>query len=275
MRTRSHYLLRWPGEWLRKDGAAARHHLSLGPGPAKVHLKVKSNWKTEPIYDVIGKIQGATFPDEWVIRGNHHDGWVNGAEDPISGQLPSWKKRGLSVSWLSPAGSPKRTQHFIARGTEKSPDCWARPNGPSSTMTNCAAHGVAYINSDANGRGYLGIEGVAHARKIQQRYRARNIRPGNKAHGLEAQHSGNFQSQNAEPTREIRKRVDLRISRPGPGSDYTAFSSTTAWLSSISDSAGKMTAASTTPFTILHWYTHSSDTDFVYGRALAPTGGTA
>jgi len=47
---------------------------------------VKSDWSIKPIYDVIGKIQGATFPDEWVIRGNHHDGWVNGAEDPISGQ---------------------------------------------------------------------------------------------------------------------------------------------------------------------------------------------
>src|SRR5467141_1669645 len=59
----------------------------VGPGPAKVHLKVKSNWDIKPIYDVIGKIPGSTFPDEWVIRGNHHDGWVNGAEDPISGMV--------------------------------------------------------------------------------------------------------------------------------------------------------------------------------------------
>src|ERR1700738_1944821 len=72
-----------PAEWRGGLGQTYR----IGPGPAKVHLKVKSNWKTEPIYDVIGKIQGATFPDEWVIRGNHHDGWVNGAEDPISGQV--------------------------------------------------------------------------------------------------------------------------------------------------------------------------------------------
>ena len=59
----------------------------LGPGAAKVHLKVFSNWEMKPLYDVIGKIPGSTNPDEWVIRGNHHDAWVNGAEDPISGMI--------------------------------------------------------------------------------------------------------------------------------------------------------------------------------------------
>src|SRR5207248_9779146 len=54
-------------------------------GPAQVHLIVKSNWDMRPLYDVIARIPGSTYPDEWVIRGNHHDAWVNGADDPISG----------------------------------------------------------------------------------------------------------------------------------------------------------------------------------------------
>src|SRR6202165_1274337 len=70
-----------PGGW--RGGLGVTRH--IGPGPAKVHLKVKSNWDIKPVYDVIAKIPGSAFPDEWVIRGNHHDGWVNGAEDPISG----------------------------------------------------------------------------------------------------------------------------------------------------------------------------------------------
>ena len=36
---------------------------------------------------VIARIPGSGEPDEWVVRGNHHDAWVNGAEDPISGQI--------------------------------------------------------------------------------------------------------------------------------------------------------------------------------------------
>ena len=60
----------------------------VGPGPAKVHLKLKFNWDLKPLYDVIVRIPGSTFPDEWIIRGNHHDAWVNGAEDPVSGTGP-------------------------------------------------------------------------------------------------------------------------------------------------------------------------------------------
>jgi N-acetylated-alpha-linked acidic dipeptidase len=57
----------------------------VGPGPAKVHLKAKFNWDLKTLYDVIARIPGSQFPDEWIIRGNHHDAWVNGAEDPVSG----------------------------------------------------------------------------------------------------------------------------------------------------------------------------------------------
>src|SRR4029077_17850732 len=60
----------------------------VGPGAAKVLQKVKSIWEPlKPVFDVIAKIPGSSFPDEWVIRGNHHDAWVNGAEDPTSGMV--------------------------------------------------------------------------------------------------------------------------------------------------------------------------------------------
>ena len=59
----------------------------VGPGPAKVHLKVTSDWSLHTLYNVIAKIEGSTYPDEWVIRGNHHDAWVNGADDPTSGMV--------------------------------------------------------------------------------------------------------------------------------------------------------------------------------------------
>src|SRR6185436_19864762 len=60
----------------------------MGPGPAKVHFKVAFNWDIKPLYNVIAKIPGSTFPDEWIVRGNHHDAWVNGAADPVSGLAP-------------------------------------------------------------------------------------------------------------------------------------------------------------------------------------------
>src|SRR6202045_3307705 len=72
-----------PKEW--RGGLPISYH--VGPGKTKVHLKVNFNWDMKEIYDVIARIPGAQFPDEWVIRGNHHDAWVNGAEDPTSGMV--------------------------------------------------------------------------------------------------------------------------------------------------------------------------------------------
>src|SRR5438128_1486212 len=60
----------------------------IGPGPAKVHLRVKSDWSTKPLYDVIAPLPGASAADQWIMRGNHHDAWVNGAQDPISAPAP-------------------------------------------------------------------------------------------------------------------------------------------------------------------------------------------
>src|ERR1019366_3879776 len=91
-------------------------------------LKVASNWDTEPVYDVIAKIPGSVAPDEWIVRGNHHDAWVNGAEDPISAQVSLLEEaRALSLL-LKQAGS-RGAPSSMPRGMAKSPCCWARPNG--------------------------------------------------------------------------------------------------------------------------------------------------
>ncbi|HEY1091270.1 MAG TPA: PA domain-containing protein, partial [Burkholderiaceae bacterium] len=70
-----------PASW--RGGLPITYH--LGAGPAQVHLKLAFNWDIKPIYNVIAKLKGSTFPDQWIIRGNHHDAWVNGADDPLSG----------------------------------------------------------------------------------------------------------------------------------------------------------------------------------------------
>src|ERR1700704_1285980 len=81
----------------------------VGPGPAKVHLKVAFNWDTRPIYNVLARIRGAEFPDQWVIYGNHHDAWVNGAQDPVSGNAALMETaRGLG-ELLKQGWKPKRT----------------------------------------------------------------------------------------------------------------------------------------------------------------------
>src|SRR5438128_760333 len=95
-----------------RGGLGLTYH--IGPGPAKVHLKVKSNWDLKTIYDVIGKIPGTTNADQWIIRGNHHDAWVNGAEDPISGLIAVMEEARAMGELVKAGWKPKRTLMFCA-----------------------------------------------------------------------------------------------------------------------------------------------------------------
>src|SRR5436190_1056577 len=130
----------------------------VGPGPAQVHLKLQFNWDIKPVYDVIAKIPGVESPDQWVVRGNHHDGWVNGAEDPISGQIALLEEaRGLG-ELLKQGWKPKRTIIYCAWDGEEpmllGSTEWAEYHGDELKQ-----HAAIYINSDGNSRGYLEVEG--------------------------------------------------------------------------------------------------------------------
>src|SRR6202790_5399362 len=143
-----------PSDWRGGLGQTYR----IGPGPAKVHLKVKSNWDIKPVYDVIAKIPGSAFPDEWVIRGNHHDAWVNGAEDPTSGMVAVLEEGRAFGELLKAGWKPKRTIILCAWDGEE-PGLLGSTEWAEEHYDDLRAHAVAYVNSNTNGRGYLGVEG--------------------------------------------------------------------------------------------------------------------
>src|SRR5206468_2470153 len=81
----------------------------IGPGPAEVHFKLASHWNTVSLYDVIVRIEGSTFPNEWIVQGNHHDAWVNGADDPISGLVALLEEARALGELLKQGWRPKRS----------------------------------------------------------------------------------------------------------------------------------------------------------------------
>ena len=248
----------------------------VGPGAAKVHLKVKSNWDIKPIYDVIAKIPGATFPDEWVIRGNHHDGWVNGAEDPISGQVAILEEARALGELVKSGWKPKRTIIYCAWDGDE-PGLLGSTEFAEQHYDELRAHAVAYINSDGNGRGYLGIEGSHSLEKFSNDI-ARDISdPETKLSAWKRQQLREISNaKTPEQREEIRKRADLRIPALGSGSDYTAFLQHDGVAALNIGFGGEDDGGIYhSIYDDFYWYTHFSDTDFVYGRALAQTGGTA
>ena len=94
-----------PAAW--RGGLPIPYH--IGPGPTKVHFKLKSNWDTKRLYDVIVRIPGSKYPDEWIIRGNHHDAWVNGADDPVSGAVAEMEEMRALSDLIKQGWKPKRT----------------------------------------------------------------------------------------------------------------------------------------------------------------------
>jgi N-acetylated-alpha-linked acidic dipeptidase len=251
----------------------------VGPGPARVHLRARFNWDTKTIYDVIASIPGDTYPDEWIIRGNHHDAWVNGAQDPVSGTSALLEEaRGLAA--LARQGwKPKRTivlcvwdgeEEGLLGSTE-----WAEDH--AEELRRKAA---VYINSDSNGRGYLDVEGSHTLEKFINGVAREVEDPETKLavwKRLQLRRLANPAADASVADRqEPRQRADLRIGALGSGSDYTVFLDHLGIASlnlgySGEDGGGIYHSV----YDDFYWYTHFSDADFVYGRALAQTAGTA
>ena len=261
-----------PESW--RGGLGITYH--LGPGPAKVHLKVKSNWEIKPIYDVIGKIPGSVYPDEWVIRGNHHDGWVNGAEDPIAGQIAILEEARALGELLKAGWKPKRTIIYCAWDGEE-PGLLGSTEWAEQHYDELRAHAVAYVNSDSNGRGYFEVEGSHTLEKFSNDVAREVTDPETKLSVWKRDQLHEIaEAKTAEKREEIRKRADLRIPALGSGSDYTAFLQHDG-VASLNFGFGGEDQGGIyhSIYDDFYWFTHFSDTEFVYGRALAQAGGTA
>jgi N-acetylated-alpha-linked acidic dipeptidase len=260
-----------PREW--RGGLPITYH--MGPGPAKVHLKVAFNWDIKPIYDVIARIPGSAFPDQWIIRGNHHDAWVNGAEDPISGQVALLEEARSMSELVKQGWKPKRTIIFCAWDGEE-PGLLGSTEWVETHQDELRNKAVMYVNSDTNGRGFLGIEG-SHTLEHFINGVARDVNDPETNLSVLKRAQLNAISHAGEAGRqEARSRPDLRIEALGSGSDYAPFLDF-AGIASINlgfygESGGGIYHSVYDDF---YWYTHFADTDFVYGRALAQTAGTA
>jgi N-acetylated-alpha-linked acidic dipeptidase len=126
----------------------------LGPGPARVHLTVASDWSLKPIYNVIATLRGSDHPDEWVIRGNHHDGWVFGAWDPLSANVVLMAEAKAMGALFKQGWRPKRTLVYASWDGEE-PGLLGSTEWVEAHAEELQRKAVLYVNSDTNGRGFL------------------------------------------------------------------------------------------------------------------------
>jgi len=259
----------------------------IGPGPAKVHLAVSSDWSLKPIYDVIAVMKGSEFPDQWVVRGNHHDGWVFGAWDPLAGNIAVMAEA-KAIGTLAKTGwRPRRTLVYASWDGEE-PGLLGSTEWAETHADELRHKVVLYVNSDTNARGFLFVGGshsyqhlvneVAGAvldpetgATILDRWRAR-IKVG----GVERR----APETNPLPDEELMLKAanaggDLPIGALGSGSDYTPFLQHLG-VSSINLGYGGEDVDSSiyhSTYDSFDHYMRFGDPKFVYGAALAQTAG--
>jgi N-acetylated-alpha-linked acidic dipeptidase len=246
----------------------------LGPGATQVHLKVASNWDLKPMYDVVAKIQGSTFPDEWIIRGNHHDAWVNGASDPVSGMAPVLEEARAIGALVKQGWRPKRTLVYAAWDGEEQ-GLLGSTEWVEQHDAELRDKAVLYINSDGNSRGFLQAGG-SHTLEHLVNEVARSVEdPETKGTVWKRWQAQQIASGSNDRRAEARSRADLRISALGSGSDYTPFLQHHG-IASLNLSFGGFDDDGIyhSVYDDFYHFSKFSDPGFLYGRALAQFSGS-
>ena len=192
----------------------------FGPGPARVHLKLAFDWSLKPVHDVIAVLPGAELPDEWIVRGNHHDAWVNGASDPVSGMV-SLLAEAKAIGTLAKDGfRPRRTLVYAAWDGEEAgllgSTEWAEKHAAE-----LGEKAVANLNTDSVSRGLLGAGGSQSLERLFNEVGRAVVDPERGVSVLDRARAAAI-AQGDEKTRaRLRSRADLQLEALGSGSDFT------------------------------------------------------
>jgi N-acetylated-alpha-linked acidic dipeptidase len=207
----------------------------VGPSTALVHLAVKSDWSLKTIYDVIAVMKGSKWPDQWVVRGNHHDGWVFGATDPLSGQVALMAEAKAMGALAAKGWRPKRTIVYASWDGEE-PMLLGSTEWAETHAAELKAKAVIYINSDSNHRGTLTVDGSHDFQRFIDDV-ARDVSDPETGVSVDARHRAKLRVEGLEPNADVAAKAlavanasaaaDPSRSTPigplGSGSDYSAF----------------------------------------------------
>ena len=251
-----------PPEW--RGALPITYH--IGAGPAIVHLKTDFDWTSKPIYNVIARMPEASLPDEWVIYGNHHDAWVNGAGDPVSGAI-ALLETARAFSQLKATGwQPRRTLIFALWDAEEfgliGSTEWVEQHRDELQRKT-----VAYINTDMNTGGQLSAGGSPMLEKFFTEV-IRDIEDPAKGKSL--------LSLAEAPDEKGAAGKPFELGPLGAGSDYVAFVHH-AGIPSLNLSFGRAGNFGTyhSIYDSYAWFITQMDKDFQYARVMAQLVGTS
>lgn len=258
-----------PREW--QGALPFTYH--VGPG-VKVHLLLKMDYQYRTIWDVIGSVEGTTFPNEWVLAGNHRDAWVYGAVDPNSGTAAMLEAVHGVGALLKQGWKPKRRIVFCSWDAEEEgligSTEWAEDHATQ------LAHAVAYFNTDVGVSGPNFEAAAVPSLKEFVREVTKQV-PSPKGGTVydawkrtqaeqASRHNGPVEEHTSRDNAAIGN--DVRVGDLGSGSDYTPFIQRLGVPSTDVGSGG--------PYGVYHsvfdnyaWFVMNADPTFVYEQQMA------
>ncbi|MGA9333852.1 MAG: transferrin receptor-like dimerization domain-containing protein [Rudaea sp.] len=254
----------------------------MGPSTAAAHLVIESNWTRKPIYDVIAKLRGAGEPDEWIVRGNHHDGWVFGAWDPLAGNVAMMAEIKAIGALVKQGWHPQRTLVYASWDGEE-PGLLGSTEWAETHAKELQRKAVLYLNSDTNGRGFLFAGGSHSLQHLFNQAAASVVDPETHVSVLERMRASLMVEGFSTGARADAKQVaqlaarggDVPIDALGSGSDYSAFlqhvgvASMNIGFGGEGDNGGIYHSR----YDSFDHYIRFGDPDFAYGVALAKVAG--
>ena len=257
----------------------------VGASGETVHLAVKSDWSLKPIYDVIATLHGTTLPDQWIIRGNHHDGWVFGASDPLSGQVALLAEAKAMGALAAQGWRPKRSIVYTSWDGEE-PGLTGSTEWAETHADELKQKAVLYVNSDTNHRGILSAEGTQDfealldmvtksvtdpetGASVGERMRAHLRLAAYDSHSEDKDHAKAVAAFAADPAR------DVPIDATGSGSDYGSFVNHLGIpvLNLGYSDEGKSSGVYHSRYDTFEHHSRFVDPGFVYDSLLAKTVG--
>jgi N-acetylated-alpha-linked acidic dipeptidase len=236
-----------PAEW--KGAIPVTYH--IGAGPALVRLKVQADNAIRPVHDVVARLKGSVYPDQYVVYGNHHDAWVNGAADPISGAASVLEAARVLSKAVQHGWKPKRSIVFALWDGEEfgllGSTEWVEKHREELTGS-----AVAYFNSDSTLRGAMSIQASPSLEKFVEEWMRDYPDPATGKSLLEASNQRNF-----------------RAGPLGSGSDYTAFAHHVGVASLNAGFDGDMSGVYHSVYDSMRWFQYFGDPDYVFTTAFA------
>jgi N-acetylated-alpha-linked acidic dipeptidase len=253
----------------------------IGPGAARVHMHVESDWGMKTVYDVVARIQGSELPDEWIVRGNHHDGWVFGAFDPLAGNAALLSEAKAIGTLLKGGWRPRRTLIYCSWDGEE-PGLIGSTEWAETHAQELQAHAVLYVNSDTNARGFLDMGGSHSLQRLLNEVAAgvpdaetdSSVLARLRAKlRVDAYSGGNEQARKLASA--AASGADIPLTALGSGSDYTPFLQHLG-IASVDlgfGGEGENAGVYHSQYDTFEHYERFGDPKFVFGVALAQTVG--